>query len=499
MRNKKQELGQFFTSPIIANFMCNLVYHKTAKSVLDPAVGKGVFLKGLEEKKEKNLQYLAYDIDDEMINTANSILKTNVEYKNEDYLLSDIKIKPDIIICNPPYNKFQEITNRNEYIKLFKEKYNFEISGYSNLCIYFLIKSLFELNENGKCAYIVPFEFLNTGYGERIKKFFIQSKFLKVIYKFDSNLLLFDDALTTSCILVFEKKEHEKVEFVLVDNIDEIEKNCFKNSKFYSYDKLNHKKKWNEYFSFNETKSYNNLIEFSRLARVKRGIATGGNAFFTLNKKQIQTIGLSSDSLVKCICKSPDIKKLVFQESDFQELYTSNKKVYLFNGNNATNENDLAYINYGEINNFDKSFLTSHRSPWYSLENKEIAPIWISVFNRNALKVVRNETQSKNLTTFHGVYLNDEYNNAKTANILFCYLLTPVSQHILKTNKREYGGGLDKFEPNDLNNAQILNIEVISADDSIKILSLYELLKRNEQCYSEVIETLNSIFCSYLM
>lgn len=499
MRTKKQELGQFFTNPIIADFMCDLVYHRSAQSVLDPAVGKGIFLTCLEKKSIHNIQGLAYDIDNEMINIASGIANKNIEFKNEDYLLSEIKSKPDIIICNPPYNKFQEIPNRNKYIELFKEKYNFVISGYSNLCIYFLMKSLFELNENGKCAYIIPFEFFNTGYGERIKEFFIQSKFLKEIYIFDSKLSLFDDALTTSCILFFEKKEHEKVKFVLINNIEEIKNKRFKNSKSYYYNELNCKEKWSKYFSFNEKKIYNNLIEFSQIARVKRGIATGGNAFFTLSKKQIENIGLSANSLVKCICKSPDIKKLVFQESDFQELYLSNKKVYIFNGNNATNECDFAYINYGKTNNFDKSFLTSHRSPWYSLENKDIAPIWISVFNRSSLKVVRNETESKNLTTFHGVYLNDEYNNDKIANILFCYLLTPVSQCILKTNKREYGGGLEKFEPNDLNNAQILNINIISNDDSVKILSLYEKLKRNEQEYTEVIEALNDIFCLYLL
>ncbi len=499
MRTKKQELGQFFTNPIIADFMCDLVYHKSAQSVLDPAVGKGIFLTCLEKKSIHSIQGLAYDIDNEMINIASGIANKNIEFKNEDYLLSEIKNKPDIIICNPPYNKFQEIPNRNKYIDLFKEKYNFVISGYSNLCIYFLMKSLFELNENGKCAYIIPFEFFNTGYGERIKEFFIQSKFLKEIYIFDSKLSLFDHALTTSCILLFEKKQHEKVEFVLINDIEEIKNKCFKNSKSYYYNELNCKEKWSGYFSFNEKKLYNNLIEFSKIAKVKRGIATGGNAFFTLNKSQIENIGLSSNSLVKCICKSPDVKKLIFQENDFQELYLSNKKVYIFNGNSATNEHDFAYINYGVTNNFDKGFLTSHRSPWYSLENKDVAPIWISVFNRASLKVVRNETESKNLTTFHGVYLNDEYNNDRVANILFCYLLTPVSQCILKINKREYGGGLEKFEPNDLNNAQILNIDLISSDDSIKILSLYEQLKRNEQECVEVIETLNNIFCSYLI
>lgn len=499
MRNKKQELGQFFTDPIIANFMCELVYHKSAKSVLDPAVGKGVFLTHLEKISLHSIQGLAYDIDDEMINIASSIVNKNIEYKNEDYLLSEIKNKPDIIICNPPYNKFQEIPNRNKYITLFKERYNFTISGYSNLCVYFLIKSLFDLNEKGKCAYIVPFEFFNTGYGERIKKFFVQSKFLKTIYKFDSNLSLFNDALTTSCILFFEKKEHEKVEFVLVNSIEEIKNKCFENSKSYYYNELNPKEKWNKYFSFVEKINYNNLIAFSKVAKVKRGIATGGNAFFTLNKSQIENIGLSSNSLIKCICKSPDINKIIFQENDFRELYSLNKKVYIFNGINATNEQDFAYISYGEANNFDKTFLTSHRSPWYSLEKKEVAPIWISVFNRNNLKVIRNETQSKNLTTFHGVYLNNDYDNEKMANILFCYLLTPVSQQILRENKREYGGGLDKFEPNDLNNAQILNIDVISDDDANKILELYERIKHNEQYCLDAIDVLNNIFYSYLI
>lgn len=241
------------------------------------------------------------------------------------------------------------------------------------------------------------------------------------------------------------------------------------------------------------------MINFSNIARVKRGIATGGNAYFTLSKKQIESTGLSFGSLDKCICKSSDVKKLIFQDDDFRELYSLNKKVHIFNGVNATNECDFAYTKYGEINNFDKGFLTSHRSPWYSIENRRIAPIWISTFNRSALKVVRNETLSKNLTTFHGVYLNDKYNNDKTANILFCYLLTPISQDILKANKREYGGGLTKFEPNDLNNAQILNIDIISNDDSVRILSLYEQLKQNEKYCTEIIEVLNNIFSSYLI
>ncbi len=499
MKSKKQELGQFLTNPNIARFMSELVYNKNAQIVLDPAVGEGIFLQCLKKNKTDQLQFIAYDVDETMIDKSKSCVKANVEYINKDYLLSEIETQPDIIICNPPYSKFQEITNRKEYIKLFKERYNFKISGYSNLCVYFLIKSLFELKVGGKCAYIIPFEFLNTGYGEQIKEFFIQSKYLKTIYKFDSNIPLFDDALTTSCILLFEKKEHENVEFILVEDINEVDNKYFKNVKSYSYGELNHKEKWNIYFSAESAPMYNNLIDFSKIAKVKRGVATGGNAFFALNKDQIDSLGLSSDTLVRCVCKSPDIKNLVFKEKDFHNLYLSNKKVFIFNGEQATSKNDFEYIKFGEENNYNKSYLNSHRSPWYSLEKKEIAPIWISVFNRASLKVVRNETQTKNLTSFHGVYLNDDYNNDRYINIFFCYLLTPICRRLLQNSKREYGGGLDKFEPNDLNNARIINISLITDDDSARILDLYQQLKSEENNSTKIIQNLNNIFESYLV
>lgn len=121
----------------------------------------------------------------------------------------------------------------------------------------------------------------------------------------------------------------------------------------------------------------------------------------------------------------------------------------------------------------------------------------MSVFNRDSLKVIRNTTQAKNLTTFHGVYLNERFDDERYINILYCYLLTPTCHRLLRINKREYGGGLDKFEPNDLNNALIIDISSISNEDSIKILTLYDQLKK-ESNKMGIIGDLDAIFESYL-
>ena len=61
--NKKKKLGQVFTPIEIAQFMSDLVSNSQAKTVLDPAVGQGIFIDCLEKAKYQNMNYTCYDID----------------------------------------------------------------------------------------------------------------------------------------------------------------------------------------------------------------------------------------------------------------------------------------------------------------------------------------------------------------------------------------------------------------------------------------------------
>ena len=70
------------------------------------------------------------------------------------------------------------------------------------------------------------------------------------------------------------------------------------------------------------------------------------------------------------------------------------------------------------------------------------------------LKFIRNEAEICNLTTFHCIYLVNDLFSKIDIDLLFAYLLTDTAKRIFSDNRREYGNGLKKFEPNDLNNAQ---------------------------------------------
>ena len=66
MKNsKKQILGQYFTSKTIADFMVSLISPgRIGSRILDPGVGRGVFLEALKQRDYTNVN--AFEIDEEL-------------------------------------------------------------------------------------------------------------------------------------------------------------------------------------------------------------------------------------------------------------------------------------------------------------------------------------------------------------------------------------------------------------------------------------------------
>lgn len=87
--------------------------------------------------------------------------------------------------------------------------------------------------------------------------------------------------------------------------------------------------------------------------------------------------------------------------------------------------------------------------------------------------------------------------SAPKADLLFAYLLTDISKDIFNDNRREYGNGLQKFEPNDINKALMVDIDKIEKKGEEKILELYHEYRKSElekKVYGELLSELNQIF-----
>lgn len=481
----RKKFAQFFTPFQLASLMADwLLGHQNLISVLEPAFGLGVFSRALLNKKS-DLSIKGFDVDETIFAEAKEIFHeiSKVDIHLEDYMFNDWNNKYDGIICNPPYLKFHDYDNKS-ILKEIEHRLKIKLNGFTNLYTLFLLKSIYQLKPNARLAYLIPSEFLNSDYGKLVKSALIKNKVLRHIIVFDFKENVFEDALTTACILLCSNDNcFQKIQFSTIKEIndlksiqnyiDEYPLNNDRNTTF-SYTELNPEIKWRKYYQIQNGISYSNLIPFSSVAKVVRGIATGANEYFTFSKSKANQYGIDEKYLLPCICKAIDVKDNFFTKEKFNSLVFADRQTFIFNAIGPKDEMALKYIEIGEKTGIDKRYLTACRTPWYSIENRPPSPIWVSVFNRSGLKFIRNEANISNLTTFHCVYpLQSSLFNNVNIDLLFAYLLTDVAREIFEDNRREYGNGLQKFEPNDLNKAMMLDLSLLDKKTENEIIILF--------------------------
>ena len=319
----------------------------------------------------------------------------------------------------------------------------------------FLLKSIHELENSGRLAYIMPLEFLNTGYGKIIKQKLIENGYLHSIIKLDCEKDVFPDAITTVGIILYDAScHHSHVNFTSVRSIFELQ-NVFDSASVsrVGTNTINPGKKWMPYF--HETPidiKRDKVVQLNYYGNFSRGIATGANKFFAVSPSEAQK-HIIENHVIPCITRSSQIDAPVFGKQAYNALVKKDEKVLLFSAKGSLSDDAIKYIRKGEQQAFNQRYLTKCRKPWYKMEHRNPAPILLNVFSRNGYKIILNKSNAVTLTCYHGFQPN--IFGQKYLEKLFLYMLSGTGRKVLSLSKRVYGSELDKFEPNDLNSALV--------------------------------------------
>lgn len=452
-RADRKAAGQFFTPRWIASGMASWVVACQPAYILDPAVGLGILLDECRQHGYAG-RLLGCDIDPVIVaEWAQGFGEDlNAEIRHQDFLETPFAPIAAAIV-NPPYNRFQNRALSETLRTEISQVVGLAASGYTNQYALFMYLVVSRLKSGGRAAFIVPSEFLATGYGEQVKAFICRNRRLSRLVLFDTAERIFPDAATTACVMLFEGAPCEKLQVWHLQGTLEArqfqaicaEQDMSAPHACIDYDQLDPQSNWQGLGQGNH--SNDGMVALTAFGDVKRGIATGGNEFFVLRPSEAQIRSLAVANLVHCIASASSAPSLIFDDAQLSKLNVQDKPCYLFNGLAAETEPAQRYVRHGDEMGIDQRYLTRMRKPWYRLESRRPAALLLAVFGRDGFRVCLNRTQAVNLTAFHGFYPHVDM--VQWVPLLWLYLQSPMARLRYITQQRAYGDGLKKLEPGD--------------------------------------------------
>jgi adenine-specific DNA-methyltransferase len=233
--NDRKLNGAFFTPRYVVDFIINEIQPKENETTLDPSCGCGVFLLGLIDFYRRTFNKQIREIVRENI-FGSDILEYNIRRSkllltiyalqngeilqdddfnlwHQDSLQTDWKMQFDNIVGNPPYVKFQDLSDENR-ISLAKNWQTVQ-NGTFNLYFAFFELGYKLLKPNGKLGFISPNNYFTSLSGESLRRYFQHQKCVTRIIDFSHKKVF--DAQTYTAITFLNKQQNEEIKYDRID------------------------------------------------------------------------------------------------------------------------------------------------------------------------------------------------------------------------------------------------------------------------------------------
>ncbi len=461
-------LGQFATPlPLATDIMSrakSLMPDRTV-SLIEPSIGLGTFYAAFRQVFRNQAGHtLGFEIDPAFHKAAQDIWSgEDIDLRCSDFLAAEQQEEFfDLLVANPPYVRHHHI-NREKKKQLQKEMARhtgIQISGLAGLYCYFLILSGKWLKRGGLSCWLIPTEFMDVGYGAAVKRYLLENVDLIAIHRFEAADTQFSDALVSSTVVFFRNSSPSNREFVFSSGPS---MNNPATSIAVSRDSLLASSKWSSLFKGLGQVSERAECRLGNFFSVKRGIATGSNKFFIISSETAKRYSIPSQFL-RPILPSPRYLRKDIVLPDKAGNISLPKEEYLFS---CSLPEDILkekyptvweYVQEGKRQGIDKGYICSHRTIWYSCENRQPAPFVVPYMGRGdastrIFRFILNQSNAITTNVYLLLYPKEEYarflQDPNTANDVWV-ALNRVNTEQLICNGREYGGGLHKLEPNEL-------------------------------------------------
>jgi adenine-specific DNA-methyltransferase len=463
--NPKQDenLGQVFTSPILAKFMIGLLRDtlNPNSSILDPCIGPNTFFKAMtEDFSNCNLKGIEIDINlitEEIKKFYENPNRTLINGSFFDFTVSE---KFDLVVQNPPYVR-QELladgANSKESIRYNVSSLLSTIPSQSNLYIYFLLKSILHLKDGGVMVAVIYDSWLYSSFGKFLKESFLKLGHLESIYHFKKSA--FENVEIGATVIKFVKdKSHKKsISYYPLNDLNDLRTynglnaNCLKikQQELLSY-------RFNNHSIINFKSSLFKELKTIVTQPIQRGTSAVVNSHFIFSKNEL-----------------PELKPIVKDVSQIKTYTVNQENAYILAVNGSISNETKQYLESVKdeiLKTPAQKFIAVKRDietkrDWYKINLKATGNFIFNYYLRNNIDFIYNPNKFLSSDNFYILNIKDnELANFSILNSSFTRLNT-------LSNSRSQGNGLRKIQLYEFKEVKVIDINKLS-EQTIKRLEL---------------------------
>lgn len=453
---ERRRRGAIYTPWPVVHAMVDWALARHPVRVIDPGCGSGRFSAAVA-RGNPSIEIVAMDVDPLATLACRAVLACRgarqARVINADFV--SLSLSPadgrTAFVGNPPYVRHHDLTQRQKRAgKELAKGLGLRLSGLAGLHVHFFLTALRAGREGDVGCFITSAEWLDVGYGQVVRNALLGRTRKTSIHVVHPHATVFRDTMTTAAITCLEiGPGRDAMRFRKVRSLDVLG-DLDRGGRYVTRSEVARSHRWGAMFRNDRAPTAPGTLRLGDVVRVSRGAVTGCNRFFLLAKEDVDRLALA-EYVVPVVSSA----KEVLEAEGVLRLNPAG--YYLLDPPKGTrlelreHKPLRLYLASGGRQGIPEGYICSHRNPWWHVGAKR-PPIVSTYMARQPPAFALNPHRLAIINVAHGLYPRIHMEKNQIKSLVACLNACRGS---LRGAGRTYHGGLEKFEPGEMEALQI--------------------------------------------